>query len=1008
MRKRIIFILLSLLMLGTIAFFYVQNILIPIKVKQFIEEKAQDYLKRKIEIADIQFKPFQGFRFINIKIYEKDAPETLFFFADEVRFQILFAAFFQHKTLIVPSLQLVKPTLHLTRDETGAWNIADLLNLKQAKDERMEYTFFVRKFILEKATADYADHSKDTKFFESYENIDLDAAISFDRSIHYEIAVDLPIRKARLKSTGTIAAATKKISAQLALDNFPLSDYVSLLTNDQNLTMKDTFVTTPDLTMNYQNNSLDIKASLKFPSFFLKYADGQISGPFDITNANFKHENNVLYLSGTFSSAQAVFKKSNLFLSSPLSLTLKALSLKNKEIKMLADLTLNNAQFSWSENKSVRGQLMIQDIRLDKAQSSSLTWQKAVLESAELIYEDRLTFKGNLLMDKLSLTHQSDDLSIDVPFRITKADCAVGEDKIIHSDVLARKFQGRIKGRKLYIDTLVDLPNMEILFGQFQRFLGSPNIELHTILDLGQITPPLYKGSVTLSDVLLEGMKPVGDITRLTGKVSFDNDVFSSEQLSFRALDSDFHASGQWFNSQNPTADIQLSTDKIDLSQLAKVYPPLKEDYQLIPSGPAAIAASYQGPLSPFSAGYLMLESQLTGAHLVWQKGNKKFSDVSGRLTLGNDQLIWKNLTFAVDGQTYKMEGSLSRLKTPIIETTIQNEQLDAKTILAYMDQSFRVDSLKGRYLSSSFNLSGEFGFNRNVRLEGDGVLNLEDLAASPGPLSQHIKTLHPLGSLMWKGSFLGNAGDWKTSAVNVSAQTKAMRLFHYPIDNVNINFKQKNQSVHALLMTASVYEGPLNIEANIDLSKDGAPFQSTTSLADMNLTAYRKDKKTKNVHLSGKLTCEFNLKGELLDQPSYQGIGYFAITEAYLGQLVPQLNEAIYTEANADFVIKNRKIITENAMIISKTVDLLAQGWVDFDKNIDLDITPALKQIQRIDTGSIKIDPATFLTQAVSLKMTGTLDNPIKKINTSASKVFKNTTGVIKEGIGSILEEIF
>jgi hypothetical protein len=119
-------------------------------------------------------------------------------------------------------------------------------------------------------------------------------------------------------------------------------------------------------------------------------------------------------------------------------------------------------------------------------------------------------------------------------------------------------------------------------------------------------------------------------------------------------------------------------------------------------------------------------------------------------------------------------------------------------------------------------------------------------------------------------------------------------------------------------------------------------------------------------------------------------------------------MSSAIFTGAVGDFQIMSAKVQTDNARIISDTLDMQAKGWVGFDKQIDFELIPSLKAHQGIDGGRSKIDPSVLLSKAVHIKFTGTLDHPVKQVNTSTAGVIKNTTGVIAEGIGNILGEIF
>ena len=63
--------------------------------------------------------------------------------------------------------------------------------------------------------------------------------------------------------------------------------------------------------------------------------------------------------------------------------------------------------------------------------------------------------------------------------------------------------------------------------------------------------------------------------------------------------------------------------------------------------------------------------------------------------------------------------------------------------------------------------------------------------------------------------------------------------------------------------------------------------------------------------------------------------------TVASSSTLIKEFKDAEFTAADGDFIIRNQRILTDNTKIYSKTIDLRAQGWVDFDQNINFDIVP-------------------------------------------------------------------
>jgi hypothetical protein len=75
----------------------------------------------------------------------------------------------------------------------------------------------------------------------------------------------------------------------------------------------------------------------------------------------------------------------------------------------------------------------------------------------------------------------------------------------------------------------------------------------------------------------------------------------------------------------------------------------------------------------------------------------------------------------------------------------------------------------------------------------------------------------------------------------------------------------------------------------------------------------------------------------------------------------------------------------------------------------VDFEVYPTLSEIAMIQSESIKKVTSALLAQNISyIKVTGTLKKPVIDPKTSPIDILKNTTGIITEGIGGIVDGIF
>ena len=195
--------------------------------------------------------------------------------------------------------------------------------------------------------------------------------------------------------------------------------------------------------------------------------------------------------------------------------------------------------------------------------------------------------------------------------------------------------------------------------------------------------------------------------------------------------------------------------------------------------------------------------------------------------------------------------------------------------------------------------------------------------------------------------------------------------------------------------------------------------FHDNFQITNLDLAQLRKDKKMKNDRLAGNLSLLTNIHGPLLNLNALTGDGTLSITEGYLYEwnllkgifsllLIPELNDIVFTEALADFSIREGRIHTRNAELSSTIVKLRTEGWIDFSRNINLNISPQFSEIGILQSESLKKGPTALLTHIINIQCAGSIDKPRCSVDKSLPRILENTTGIITDGIKGVLDEIF
>jgi hypothetical protein len=150
--------------------------------------------------------------------------------------------------------------------------------------------------------------------------------------------------------------------------------------------------------------------------------------------------------------------------------------------------------------------------------------------------------------------------------------------------------------------------------------------------------------------------------------------------------------------------------------------------------------------------------------------------------------------------------------------------------------------------------------------------------------------------------------------------------------------------------------------------------------------------------NIYGKLNCEINLQGSGLNSSSIIGDGKILITDANLGpmpllspllgnvygvirNLLPGLKSVEIQGAACDFKIQNRKALSNNIYLWGEAIDIRAQGYVDFDTNLNFDVQNEFKEITGAEVSDWQkavVDTIAAFGKLISkARLGGTLKSP-------------------------------
>ena len=305
--------------------------------------------------------------------------------------------------------------------------------------------------------------------------------------------------------------------------------------------------------------------------------------------------------------------------------------------------------------------------------------------------------------------------------------------------------------------------------------------------------------------------------------------------------------------------------------------------------------------------------------------------------------------------------------------------------------------------------------------LHGSLNLNTKNISYASPKLKNICDYLRPDGTLANEIYFKGRINEPAGWELGLKVSSPMLKVWDYHFKDLSFNLKLDNNVIAIPLLTAYPYNGVLNSSFKMDLSGEGAPYSMDFRLKGINVNGLAQDSELKNKNIYGKLDSELFLKG--YGGGMITGGGSISISEANLGPMpilspllgniygiirymLPGLKSIEISSGSCDFVIENRKIITDNLLLWGDILNIKARGYIDFDKNLNFDVENEFKEISEeiADWRKTIVEMVAGFGKFIGrARLVGTLSKPKWKFEYFSS--FKN---VIGGKINDVLKDIF
>ena len=514
-----------------------------------------------------------------------------------------------------------------------------------------------------------------------------------------------------------------------------------------------------------------------------------------------------------------------------------------------------------------------------------------------------------------------------------------------------------------------------------------------------------YNLKIGLDNAELQGLKYIDKMSEINGDIFLKKDRLYAENIKMKVLDSNVVLKGELSNFSEPQVQLRFNSDQANLEKIFSVFLHPKN---LKLTGTAKASFSMSGALkkTPFKKTYIF---DITGAKLESSSFKERLSNIKGYLKIDSDEVIWHNLSFDFLKTSYTTSGKLIELKEPDMDFKLTGKNLNIESKLKIKDGLISIKNIDAKSKESYINLSGKIN-TRDNKLDADLSLksNLRTLDLKkflPKKILDSMNKMKVETTLNISGSLNGNIKDYKNLNASLKIKADSFSIYNLKFNNLAFNLMQKNRRIKIPRLSAKSYSGSLNIEADFDLKKRGPGYQVKMISSGIDLAKLKMDTDFKNKDITGLLNIEGELYGNTNKIETMKGLAVVSVKNGNLWQLdlfkglgefflMPDYRNIVFDQAEGNFTIGNKTVITDNFGLKSKQLTLMSSGKCGFDGNLDFTVYSKLnKKLIRDSVDIRKFTTAIFgeLRSALAIKINGTIEKPKYSLVPMPLELLKN-----------------
>lgn len=228
MKKKIILGMLILILFFSIAIVYLNNVILPTKIKSLLIKTLQEATGKKVALESLQFNIFKGLVVKNLVVYDEQKTIAKL---KEGSCSFFIIPFFK-KSIIIPSIKLRSAEILLERRKDNTFNVQNLFQKKEKGLKKQKFNLTIYRISVLNSTIHFEDKFLPSPFIKDIKDLSLNLYLSLPASIRFNLKCEIPAKPLiKINGAGQYSFLNQNLTAKLAIQDFSAKEFIAYYDN---------------------------------------------------------------------------------------------------------------------------------------------------------------------------------------------------------------------------------------------------------------------------------------------------------------------------------------------------------------------------------------------------------------------------------------------------------------------------------------------------------------------------------------------------------------------------------------------------------------------------------------------------------------------------------------------------------------------------------------------------------------------------------------------------------